>query len=129
MKLPNYLDKQKLLYINPPDKGILKKYGDLLFENDRIDDAVDFYQKGEYIEGLEKILNIAIEEGDFFLCERVLKAINKDLNEEEWNKIGLNALKLGKYKFAQLSFQRAHNDVLLKKVKVAIEEEFELQKV
>lgn len=77
MKLPDYSEKQKLLYINPPDKETLKKYGDLLFEHERIDDAVDFYQKAEYKEGLERILEMGVEEGDSFLCERVLKALNR----------------------------------------------------
>lgn len=117
IKLPDYKEKQKILYRDTTSQTALIAYGDKYLEAERISDAVDFYQKANHIEGLEKIKEIIIKEGDVFEFQHILNALNADASSEEWDTIGKRAFELGKYTFAIHALERAGNNSMVDKIK------------
>ena len=105
-KLPDYKEKQRLIYSAQTPEEILINYGDSFFSAERYDDAIDFYEKANYKRGLQKIASLAIEEGDLFLYKRVYRLLGEEqISSGIANKIGSKALELGKYSFAKKAFE------------------------
>ncbi len=116
-KLPDYKEKQKILYRDNTSPSALADYGDKYLDAERISDAIDFYQKANHIEGLKKIKELAIEDGDVFEFQHILNALNTDASGEEWNTIGKKALELKKYTFAIHAFEKGGNKTMVDKIK------------
>jgi len=116
-KLPDYREKQKILYIDRKSNRDLLAYGDSYLESRRISDATDFYQKANHLPGLEKIREMAEEIGDAMAFLYVLKALKRNPTEDDWNRIGQRSLELKKYTFALHSFQKSNNTVKIEEVK------------
>lgn len=122
-KLPNYRDKQYTLYLKQyPDKDLIA-YGDGFLEAGRISDAIDFYQKANYVQGLEKIKGIAELSGDVMLLQQVQKPLKQTINEETWAAIGQRALELKKYLFAIYAYEKSNNDSMVGRIKEIIKSE------
>lgn len=122
-KLPNYRDKQYTLYIKQyPDKDLIA-YGDAFLEAGKISDAIDFYQKANYVQGLEKIKGIAELSGDVMLLQQVLKPLKQPIDEETWAAVGKRALELKKYFFALYAFEKSNNDSMVGRIKEIIKSE------
>ena len=116
--MPNYKEKQKVLYKDNAPPATLIAYGDKCLEGGRISDAIDLFQKANYIEGLEKIKDIGIIEGDVMGYQHTLNALDKKgASCEEWNRIGERALELKKYTFAIHAFEKSENVTMVEKVK------------
>ena len=116
-KLPDYREKQKILYIDRQSDKDLLAYGDIYLESGRISDATDFYQKANHLPGLEKIRKMAEAIGDTMAFLYVLKALKRNPTEDDWNRVGQQALELKKYTFALHSFQKSNNTVKIEEVK------------
>jgi tetratricopeptide (TPR) repeat protein len=116
-KLPDYREKQKILYIDRQSDKDLLAYGDSYLESGRISDATDFYQKANHLPGLEKIREMAEAIGDTMAFLYVLKALKRNPTEDDWNRVGQRALELKKYTFALHSFQKSNNRVKTEEVK------------
>lgn len=112
-KLPDYRLKQKILYVDQTDPQSLENYGDAFFADGNLSDALDFYQKANSAEGLQKIKNAALESGDVMLFGRTAKALNLELKSTDWENIGQTAMRLKKYLFARHALQKANNEELL----------------
>jgi hypothetical protein len=124
-KLPNYQEKQHILYIKHLSEKDLIAYGDAFLEEGKISDAIDFYQKANYVQGLEKIKGIAEQSGDVMLLQQVLKPLRQTIAERTWNEIGERALEQKKYTFALYAFEKANNDTMAGRVKEIIKSEDE----
>jgi hypothetical protein len=122
-KLPDYRLKQKILYTDNTDHKMLKNYGDLFFAEGNLSDALDFYQKANFTEGLQKVKNTALESGDVMLFGRAAKALNLELKPADWENIGQTALRLKKYLFAQHAIEKASNEELLSSLKQILQAE------
>ena len=122
-KLPDYQLKQKILYIDRTSPEILKNYGDLFFAEGNVSDALDFYQKANYIEGIQKIKDAALESGDVMLFGRAAKTQKEELKPADWEKIGRIALNLKKYLFARHALKEANNEELLNSLKQILQAE------
>ena len=122
-KLPDYQLKQKILYIDRTSPEILKNYGDLFFAEGNVSDALDFYQKANHIEGIQKIKDAALESGDVMLFGRAAKTLNEELKPADWEKIGRIALNLKKYLFARHALEKANNEELLNSLKQILQAE------
>ncbi len=110
LKNVDYRLKQKLLYIEKTDLEILKSYGDVLLEQGRISDAIDFYQKANHPEGLQKIKAMAFESGDVMLFQQAAKALSEEPLAKDWNDIAQKAIDLKKYSFAMQALSKAQNE-------------------
>lgn len=113
-KLPDYRFKQKILYIDKTSSADLIHYGNLFFEAGAYSDALDFFQKSNHNEGIQKIKNIALESGDVMLFQRAAKALNLELSSSDWENIGEKAMKLKKYFFARHALEKTNNEEMLK---------------
>lgn len=102
-----YLKKRHLL--NEPDVDLqrMKKLGDAYIELDLLQDALSFYEKAKDSSGIERILNIAREEGDVFLVKQALKILKRELGREDWIEIGKIAEQKGKFFFALEAYREA----------------------
>jgi hypothetical protein len=122
-KLPDYRLKQKILYVDIPDHKVLKNYGDLFFNEGNYSDALDFYQKANFIEGSQKIKDVALESGDVMLFQRAAKVLNLELKPSDWGNIGQKAMVLKKYFFARHALGKADNEESLNALKKIMEVE------
>jgi tetratricopeptide (TPR) repeat protein len=122
-RIPDYRLKQKILYIDQPDSKILQNYGDLFFAEGNFSDALDFYQKAGFIDGMQKIKNDAQTSGDVMLFLRAAKMLNLELTPTDWENIGQKAMDLKKYFFARHALEKANNEVLLNSLKKIMEAE------
>jgi len=104
--LPDYRLKQKILYIDNTDAESLKKYGDLFLEAGNISDALDFYNKAKYFNGIESIKGMSLDSADVMIFERSMKILNKEPSPAEWEKIGQRAISLKKYFFAKYALEK-----------------------
>ncbi len=122
-KLPNYQEKQHILYIKHHSEKDLIAYGDAFLEEGKISDAIDFYQKANYIAGLEKIKGMAELSGDVMLLQQVLKPLRQAIPEETWEAIGQRALEFKKYLFAFYAFEKGNNNTMVGRIKEIIKSE------
>jgi tetratricopeptide (TPR) repeat protein len=122
-KLPDYRLKQKILYVDQTDPEILQDYGDLFFAEGNLSDALDFYQKAIFTEGLQKVKKSSLEGGDVMLFQRVTKALNLEITPADWENIGQKAMSLKKYLFARHALEKANNEGLLNSLKQITEAE------
>jgi len=117
IKLPDYRLKQKILYLDDTKPDDLIHYGDLFFEAGAYSDALDFFQKSNHQEGIQKIKNIAFESGDVMLFQRAAKAMNLELSSLDWENIGKKAMELKKYFFARHALEKTNNEEMLNSLK------------
>ena len=110
LKNVDYRLKQKLLYIDKTPPEILKNYGNVLFEQGRISDALDFYQKAGDHDGVEKIRQVAFESGDVMLFQQAAKALQVEPKVKDWKDIAQKALQQKKYSFALLALEKAGDE-------------------
>lgn len=122
-KLPDYRQKQKILYSDHPDPETFKDYGDLFFAEGNFSDALDFYAKANFTEGLQKVKNTAVEKGDVMLLGLAAKALNMELKTTDWENIGRIAMDLKKYLFARHALEKANNEEMLKSLAKKMEAE------
>jgi hypothetical protein len=114
--LPDYREKQKILYISRQSDKDLIAYGDLYLELGRTSDATDFYHKANHLPGLEKIKEMAEADGDIMAYQYILKALKQHATDNEWNRIGERALDLQKYAFALHAFKHSNNTAKIEEV-------------
>jgi hypothetical protein len=122
-KLPNYQEKQHILYMKRHSEKDLIVYGDAFLEEGKISDAIDFYQKANYVQGLATIKDMAERSADVMLLQQVLKPLKQTIPEETWNAIGKRALELKKYLFALYAFEKGNNDAMAGRIKEIIKSE------
>ncbi len=119
--LPNYLKKRKLLYSKSSTAQILKELGDRFFQEKQWNDAIDFYEKADFKEGLEAIGELSVEKGDFFTFFRIVGLLEKEVSEQEWETLGDNAQELGRLQDAMRAYRKGQNELKLKRVEKTIE--------
>lgn len=115
--LPNYQEKQRILYIDHKSVRDLIAYGDAFLEAGKMFDAIEFYQRVNYSEGLEKIKGMAEHSGDVMLFQQVLKPLKQHVSDDTWNAIGTRAFDLKKYSFALHAFEKSNNGTMAEKIK------------
>jgi hypothetical protein len=116
-QLPDYQEKQKILYIDRRSAEELIVYGDRSLEEDCIFDALEFYQKAKHMPGLQKILEAAISIGDTMLFEQTVRALRREYLAEEWNRLGQRAFALKKYTFARHAFEQVGDNTMLEEIR------------
>ncbi|MCE5335763.1 MAG: hypothetical protein LLG06_14365 [Desulfobacteraceae bacterium] len=105
------LAKRDLLNRSNASVKDLLIWGERYEEEGMINDAIDFYEKADAGDALERLLPLARDEGDVFLLGRLLKALNREAEAREWLSLGEKASELGKTSFAREAFRRGGRDV------------------
>jgi len=122
-KLYDYRLKQKILYIDKVNPNVLQNYGDMFLEEGLLSDALDFYQKVNYNNGMQKIKDISFDRGDVMLFQQAAKALHMELKPVDWEGIGQKAIDLKKYFFAQHALEKANNEEMLNSFRKIIQKE------
>lgn len=107
--LPDYREKQKLLYTDRGNVDLWIKYGDIFFEAGRVSDALDFYRRAACETGIKRVMDFAMEEGDVMLFQQVLDCLKREGTKEEWDRIARRAFELGKYTFSRYATLKSNN--------------------
>jgi tetratricopeptide (TPR) repeat protein len=121
-KLPDPLKRRDILYGKSTPEQVLREYGDLYLREGRPNDAVEFFGRACYKEGLRRIYQIATEEGDLFLLSRAAEFLQEQISPEDWRKLGKKALEKGKYLFALKCFEKIGDREGIADVKGKLEE-------
>lgn len=127
LKLPDYRLRQKLLYVDQVNPKDFQNYGNLFFEEGRLSDALDFYQKANHNDGLQKIKESAFNSGDVMLWMQAAKILNLELKSADWEGIGQKAIELKKYSFARHALEKANNEEMLNSLKKIMQKEVDLK--
>jgi tetratricopeptide (TPR) repeat protein len=127
LRLPDYRTKQKILYIDKNNENALQNYGDSFFEEGRLSDALDFHQKANNTAGLQKIKDLAFDNGDVMLWELAAKALHLELKPADWEAIGQKAIALKKYSFARHALEKANNEEMLNSLQKIMQKEVDVK--
>jgi hypothetical protein len=100
--VPNCLKKRQLLNEKVVSPALCLDYGNKFLEVGWLEDALEFFQKGEITASLAALQAHCLETGDAFLLGRLGKH-----DPEIWRRVAERALALGKLHFARRAFEVA----------------------
>ena len=100
--VPDCLKKRHLLNEKELSTELCQDYGEKFLALGFWEDALEFFKRGNYEPGLEKLKTLALETGDAFLMTRLGAH-----SPEVWRQVAEQALKLGKMNFARRAFEQA----------------------
>jgi hypothetical protein len=121
-KLLDPLKRRDMLYGKNTSAGVLREYGDLYLNEGKPNDAVEFFGQACYKEGLQRIRQMAIEEGDLFIFSRATEFLQEEGSPDDWRKVGKRALEHGKYLFALKCFEKIGDRAGVEKTRKKLEE-------
>jgi len=101
--MPNCLKKRRLLNEKELSPELCRKYGEQFLALGWWEDALEFFQRGGYQEGLTKIKAHCLESGDAYLLGRMVEDGDPNL----WRRVAEKALELGKLNFARRALEMA----------------------
>ena len=126
-KIPWALEKRALLYERTDTD--FKYWGDFLFEKECYADALDFYITGEVNDGIEKMKEFAIEEGDYYILARIEDKFKGRVKREEWMKAAEAAVAKGRFADATWLYEKAGEEKAMREaaeragIELPVEEE------
>lgn len=102
----NTLHKREVLYggRTPPER--LNMIAEEFLAEERLSDALDFFEQADNRAGLAKIKRIAMENGDTFLLHRLEKFDPASVTKDDWQRIGETAMRLGKSSMAAFAAKK-----------------------
>lgn len=100
--LPDCLKKRRLLNDQTLTPEQCRDYGEKFFALGFLEDALEFFLRGNFQEGLDKIKAQALEHGDAYLMARL-----GPQPQEVWRETAAQALKLRKLHFARRALEKA----------------------
>ncbi len=104
------LQKRELLNRSAVSVDELLTWARRYEEADLVHDAVDFYEKAQAWEDLERLCRRAVEEGDYFLLKRLMSLTGKDPSADQWRRLAERAEELGKTTFAEKAREMAEGN-------------------
>lgn len=115
-KLPDYREKQKILYSEGCADEVMIACGDRFRKENRTFDALEFYKKAKHRQGLEEIMEAAASFGDAMIFEQTAWALGREPTGEEWSRLGHQAFSLKKYSFARYAFEKCYDSFMLEDI-------------
>lgn len=100
--VPDCLKKRRLLNEKEVGPELCRDYGEKFLALGFLEDALEFFKRGNHEPGLDKLKARALETGDAYLMTRL-----GEHRPEIWRQVAEQALKLGKIHFAQRAFEQA----------------------
>ncbi|NLN38534.1 MAG: hypothetical protein GX155_02965 [Smithella sp.] len=121
-KLPDYRLKQKILFLDKTSDESFVHYGDLCAQAGAYTDALDFYTKARHTEGMEKIRQFAMSNGDTFLFQQATRALGTQPSDADWEQLAQKAARLKKFLFARQALAKITDAQLAGALKPVVEE-------
>ena len=115
-KILGCLKKRDLLHNPQVGKGELSRYGQEYLQQDRLADALDFFEKAEDTEGIRQVRDRSIEAGDPFLLQLSGKLLKEKPAEEVWRRVGTKALAEGRLRQALIAFQTVPDEKKIQEI-------------
>lgn len=103
-RLLGCLKKRDLLNSDRSNPAHFVQVGTAYLEEGRIPDAIEFFEKARHQEGLDRLLQRCLDDGDVFLFRKVAKALGVSPGPDQWIELGDRALSLGKLYFARTAY-------------------------
>ena len=103
--MPGCLKKLDLLNSDRSDPAHCVELGTAYLEEGRISDAIEFFEKARHREGLDRLIERCLDDGDVFLFRKVAKILDVSPGPDQWIKLGDRALSLGKLQFARAAYR------------------------
>jgi hypothetical protein len=100
--MPDCLKKRRLLNDKQLSPEVLRDYGEKFLAQGFLEDALEFFLRGNQGPGLEKLKDLALKAGDAYLMARL-----GPHPPEVWRQVADQALKLGKIQFARRALEQA----------------------
>ena len=97
-----------------------RAWGDKYLEAGRFHDAVAFYTKAGYQQGLARVIEMAVEAGDFQLLEEAAGGMGEELHQEI-QRLARRAEQLGRWCDAQRAYAYLGDDLGRRRAREAIE--------
>jgi hypothetical protein len=99
-KVSDSLTRRQLLNAASTSAAKLSEMGQEFASQGFLSDAVDFFAKAKDREGLARVLDLAMDEGDYFLFTRINKILGLPAGHAECQRLADRAEQLGKLAFA-----------------------------
>lgn len=119
-KILSCLKKRDLLHNPQVDTEKLSQYGFEYLNQGRLADALDFFEKARNQEGIRRIMEQSIEEGEPFLVHQTGKLLKQTIPEEAWRKVGEKALAGGRFQQALTAFKALHDEEQIEKIQMML---------
>ena len=119
-KILSCLKKRDLLHNPQVDSDHLVQYGHEYFNQGRLADALNFFEKAKDTEGIRRIMEQSIEEGDPLLLQQSSKLLKEVAPEEAWRKVGGKALANGRFQQALMAFKAVHDEEQIEKIQMML---------
>ncbi len=113
------LKKRRLLNEKEFNTTLCREYGEKFLALGWLEDALEFFRKGNYLPGLEQIKALALEAGDAYLLAR-LGPQDPDL----WRQVAARAQELGKLQFARRALELAGDKERAAALALGLKEEY-----
>jgi hypothetical protein len=97
------LKKRDLLHNPNIGNAELTQHGWDYLKEDRPVDALDFFEKAKDLEGIRRIREWSLEQGDPFLLQQTSKLLKEPVPEDLWRKVGEKAQAAGRLQQALTS--------------------------
>jgi tetratricopeptide (TPR) repeat protein len=100
--MPDCLKKRRLLNDKNLNPELCRDYGEKFFALGFFEDALEFFRRGNYQDGLDRLKAQAVEMGDAYLMSRL-----GPQPPEVWRQVAAQALKSRKLHFARRALEQA----------------------
>jgi hypothetical protein len=104
-KILSCLKKRDLLHNENAGPAQLSEHGKEYLNEDRLADALDFFEKAQDWKGIKEIRKRSIEEGIPFLFQQTSKLLKEPPTPEGWQRIAEKALAQGKLQEALAGYR------------------------
>ena len=114
------LKKRDLLH-NPNIRGEeFAQYGWAYLKQDRPVDALDFFEKAQDLEGIRRIREWSLEQGDHFLLQQTSKLLKEPVPEDSWRKVGEKAQAAGRLQQALMAFKALADEEKIQEIQALL---------
>jgi hypothetical protein len=104
--IPDPLERRHLLE-RQADVSASLKIAEAYMEEGRADEAIDFFAKAGASDRLEALLTDAVEAGDAFLMQSVVRVSGIEVGAEKWLRCAQIAEDRGKLRYAEVARRQA----------------------
>ena len=101
----------------------LAQYGWEYFKQERPVDALDFFEKAQNLEGIQRIREWSLEQGDPFLLQQTSKILKEQVPEESWRKVGEKAKATGRHQHALTVFKAIADEEKIQEIQALMKRE------
>jgi hypothetical protein len=120
-KMVTCLKKRDLLHNPHVGENELSQYGQEYLKEDRLVDALDFFEKAQDLEGIKQIRDRSIREGDPFLLQQTSKFLKEKIAEEVWRMVGEKTWSEGRLRQALAAFKNIPDENKIQEIQTLIQ--------